>query len=58
MTKITKDKVVDWLRIIFCILALIVFVLCIVIKFWVIYEYANTPVSEVPAWAWFWLGGK
>ena len=58
MKKITKDKVVDWLRIIFCILALIVFILCIVIKFWVIYEYSDTPISEVPTWAWFWLGGK
>ena len=58
MKKITKDKIMDWLRIIFCILALIVFVLCIVIKFWVIYEYNDTPISEVPTWAWYWLGGK
>lgn len=58
MKKITKNKIMDWLRIIFCILALIVFILCIVIKFWVIYEYNDTPISEVPTWAWYWLGGK
>ena len=58
MKKIDKNKIMDWLRIIFCILALIVFILCIVIKFWVIYEYNDTPISEVPTWAWFWLGGK
>ena len=59
--KINKYEVLDWLRIIFCIVVLIVAVVCIVIKFWVIYEYADTPISEVPTWAWFWLqngGGK
>lgn len=59
--KINKYEVLDWLRIIFCIVILIVAVVCIVIKFWVIYEYADTPISEVPTWAWFWLqngGGK
>ena len=60
MKKIDKDDLIDWLRLIFCILCLIVAVVCIVIKFWVIYEYADTPISEVPTWAWFWLqnGGK
>ena len=40
------------------ILALVALVFCVIIKFYVIYEYADTPIAEVPAWAWWWLGGR
>ena len=40
------------------ILALVALVVCMIIKFYVIYEYADTPIAEVPAWAWWWLGGR
>lgn len=55
MKKINKNDLIDWLRIILCIICLIIAVVCLVIKIWVIYEYADTPISEVPSWAWFWL---
>lgn len=51
MKKIDFDKLI-------IILAIILLVVCMIIKFYVIYEYADTPISEVPAWAWWWLGGS
>lgn len=39
----------------FIILMIIFILTCMIIKTWVIMEYSNTPISEVPTWAWLWL---
>ena len=40
------------------ILALLLIVICMIVKGYVIYNYSETPISEVPSWAYFWLQGK
>ena len=48
----------DWEMIggiVFIILVLAVLIVCAVLYFWVLSEYGDTPISEVPSWAIPWL---
>lgn len=33
-----------------------VMVICLIIKVWVVVEFADVPLSDIPAWALPWLG--
>ena len=37
------------------VLAIIVMIVYLVLKIWVYYEYGDTPIADVPAWAIPWL---
>lgn len=58
MKKIKKKDICELLSKICIVIALVIIVVCMVIKGYVIYKYSETPISEVPTWAWFWLQGK
>lgn len=58
MKKIKKKDIFELLNKICIVIALMIIVACMVIKGYVIYKYSETPISEVPTWAWFWLQGK
>ena len=58
MKKIKKKDIFELLSKICIVIALVIIVACMVIKGYVIYKYSETPISEVPTWAWFWLQGK
>ena len=54
-----KKKKIDWgdiLYISLIVMFLIVFIVCIVLKIWVLIEYGDMPITEVPSWAIPWLG--
>lgn len=53
-----KKDICELLSKICIVIALVIIVVCMVIKGYVIYKYSETPISEVPTWAWFWLQGK
>lgn len=42
-------------KIILIILMMIVIILCIVFRTYVMYKYGEVPISEIPAWAWWWM---
>lgn len=53
-----KKKKIDWGVVIYTLLIvifLIVFIVCIVLKIWVLIEYGDMPITEVPSWAIPWL---
>ena len=53
-----KKKKIDWdvvLYISLCVLVLIAVIVCIVLKIWVLIEYGDMPITEVPSWAIPWL---
>lgn len=53
-----KLKKINWkesLSMLVGIIGLILFILVLFLKFWVIFEFADTPISEVPSWAIPWL---
>ena len=53
-----KKKKIDWdvvLYIGFIVLFIIAIIVCIVLKIWVLKEYGDMPITEVPSWAIPWL---
>lgn len=53
-----KKKKIDWGVVLYTLLIvifLIVFIVCIVLKIWVLIEYGDMPITEVPSWAIPWL---
>ena len=53
-----NKKKIDWdvvLYISLCVIALIAVIVCIVLKIWVLIEYGDMPITEVPSWAIPWL---
>ena len=51
-------KKIDWQlvgTIAFIVVTILILVIVVVLKVWVICEYADTPISEVPSWAIPWL---
>lgn len=53
-----KKNKIDWdvvLYISFMVLFLLAIIVCIVIKIWVLVEYGDIPITEVPSWAIPWL---
>ena len=53
----------DWsliLWITFIVIFAVAIVVCIILKIWVICEYGDMPITEVPSWAIPWLtnGGR
>ena len=58
-----KKKKIDWdvvLYISLMVIILIAVIVCIVLKIWVLIEYGDMPITEVPSWAIPWLtnGGR
>lgn len=43
---------------ILAIISIIVLVICMAIKIWVVCEYGDKPITEVPAWTLVWLDNK
>ena len=50
-----KDKIIGCLFIAGIIALLIAMVVCIIIELWVVSEYGDMPITEVPSWAIPWL---
>ena len=53
-----KKKKIDWDVVLYtslCVIALIAVIVCIVLKIWVLIEYGDMPITEVPSWAIPWL---
>lgn len=53
-----KKKKIDWGAVFYTSLIaifLIVFIVCIVLKIWVLIEYGDMPITEVPSWVIPWL---
>lgn len=51
-------KKIDWQlvgTIAFIVVTILILIIVMVLKVWVICEYADTPISEVPSWAIPWL---
>ena len=51
-------KKIDWdvvLYVSFIIFVAIAIIVCVVLKIWVIVEYGDMPITEVPSWAIPWL---
>ena len=55
--KLDWDLILGCILIVICVVAVIV---CIILKIWVICEYGDMPITEVPSWAIPWLtnGGR
>ena len=57
-----KKKKIDWQLvgvIAFLIIFAVIMVIAVILKVWVLCEYGDMPITEVPAWAIPWLtGGK
>lgn len=53
-----KDKIKYYLIMISLALLTLFMVGIICLDLWAYIHYANTPITEVPAWAFFILGGK
>ena len=56
-------KKIDWdvvLYVSFVIFVVLAIIVCVVLKIWVICEYGDMPITEVPSWAIPWLtnGGR
>jgi hypothetical protein len=51
------DKVSDGFYIALIIIGIIALILLCILKVWVITEYGDLPITEVPSWAIPWLGG-
>ena len=43
---------------ILAILSIIVLVICMAIKIWVVCEYGDKPITEVPSWTIVWLDNQ
>ena len=56
--KITKEKLKTIATYSLTILAVIAMILYIVLMIWVRCEFADTPISEIPSWAWWFMGGN
>ena len=54
--KITKQKLKTIATYSLSILAVIAMILYIVLMIWVRCEFAETPISEIPSWAWWFMG--
>lgn len=55
-----KKKKIDWqlVRVIaFLIIFAVIMAIVVILKVWVICEYGDMPITEVPAWAIPWLTG-
>lgn len=55
-----KKKKIDWqlVRVIaFLIIFAVIMAIVVILKIWVICEYGDMPITEVPAWAIPWLTG-
>lgn len=53
-----KKKKINWDIVLYtslCVIALIAVIVCIVLKIWVLIEYGDMPITEVPSWAIPWL---
>lgn len=53
-----KKKKIDWdvvLYVSFIIFVALAIIVCVVLKIWVIVEYGDMPITEVPSWAIPWL---
>lgn len=53
-----KKPEIDWnvvLYIGFMVLFVIAIIVCIVLKIWVVVEYGDMPITDVPSWAIPWL---
>lgn len=54
------NKKIDWQlvgTIAFIVVTILILAIVVVLKVWVICEYGDTPISEVPTWAIPWLPG-
>ena len=52
------NKKIDWQlvgTIAFIVVTILILAIVVVLKVWVICEYGDTPISEVPTWAIPWL---
>ena len=53
-----KDKLRFALQVaLICVLIAVIFGI-IGIKIYVMWEFSDVPISEVPSWAFWWLGGS
>ncbi len=55
-----KKKKIDWQLvgvIAFLIIFAVIMVIAVILKVWVLCEYGDMPITEVPAWAIPWLTG-
>ena len=53
-----KKKKIDWdfvLYISLIVIILLAVIVCVVLKIWVLIEYGDMPITEVPSWAIPWL---
>ena len=53
-----KKNKIDWdvvLYVSFMIFVALAIIVCVVLKIWVIVEYGDMPITEVPSWAIPWL---
>ena len=51
-------KKIDWDVVLYASLMIIIalaIIVCVVLKIWVICEYGDMPITEVPSWAIPWL---
>ena len=51
-------KKIDWDVVLYVSLMIIIalaIIVCVVLKIWVICEYGDMPITEVPSWAIPWL---
>ena len=51
-------KKIDWDVVLYVYLMIIIalaIIVCVVLKIWVICEYGDMPITEVPSWAIPWL---
>ncbi len=53
-----KKPKIDWGAVLYIglmVLFIIAIIVCIVLKIWVIVEYGDMPITDVPSWAIPWL---
>lgn len=50
-----KDKLLKFLPIIVCVIMIVLLIGVIFLRLWVLYEYGDTPLNEIPAWAYLLL---
>ena len=51
------QRIADGFYIALIIIGIIALILLCILKVWVITEYGDLPITEVPSWAIPWLGG-
>ena len=50
-----KDKIVKCLYIAGILALLAIMIICVILKIWVVVEYGDLPITEVPSWAIPWM---